>query len=98
MALPALTTTTTISVHTPSEAGVAEDVALAGKDLPAEEKPSCESCVESNDADAPEQPKPVENYGFYIFYIGLALTRNLILDKVKVQFREGVWDGHTIFS
>ncbi len=84
--LPALTMTT-ISVRTPSEAGVAEDVALAGKDLPAEEKPSCESCVESDDANAPEQPEPAEDYEFYVVRTA---TRNRTQNKLKVQFREGI--------
>ncbi len=82
-------------MHTPSEAGVAEDAALAGKDLPAEEKPICESCVESDDADASEQPEPAEDYEFYVVR---AATRNRTQNKVKVQFREGIWDGQTPFG
>ncbi|KAK0200125.1 hypothetical protein DFS33DRAFT_126576 [Desarmillaria ectypa] len=100
VALPALTTTTH-SVHEPSNPGVVEEAALAGKDLTAKEN--------KGEHRAPNlvtprlllhlrierrQPEPVEDYGFYIVR---AATRNRIRNKVKVQFREGVWDGQALF-
>ncbi len=97
--LPALTTTTTKVIH---DAGVVEDVTLAERDLTAKEnqgEPRASSLTMPRlllhlRIECP-QPEPVEDYGFYIVR---AATRNRIQNKVKIQFRDGIWDGQALFG